>query len=163
MEINITGHQITPAAGVNVICGQSHFIKTAEDLYEALIGAAPSIKFGLAFNEASGPCLVRFEGNDEPLVKLAADSALRIGAGHFFIIFIREAFPINVLDRVKACPEVLNIYCATANPVTLLVAENSQGRGIVGVIDGSSPQGVENAGARAERYAFLRKIKYKLP
>jgi uncharacterized protein len=148
--------------GVNVICGQTHFIKSAEDLYEALVNSSPGIKFGLAFNEASGPCLIRFEGNDPELVERAKSDAGRVGAGHFFIIFIKNAFPLNVLDRIKACPEVLNIFCATANPLEVLVVEDEQGRGVVGVIDGASPRGVEDEKARKERYEFLRKIGYKL-
>lgn len=148
--------------GSNVICGQTHFIKSAEDLYEALVNSSPGIKFGLAFNEASGPCLIRFEGNDPELVERAKSNASKVAAGHFFIIFIKNAFPINVLDRIKACPEVLNIFCATANPLEVLVVEDEQGRGVVGVIDGSSPKGVEDEKARKERYEFLRKIGYKL-
>lgn len=148
--------------GMNVICGQTHFIKTAEDLYEALINASAQIKFGLAFCEASGPCLVRREGNDPELVALAQAKALETGAGHFFIIFIRDAYPINVLNAIKSCPEVVNICCATANPVELLIAEDEQGRGVIGVIDGEAPKGIEDENARKERHAFLRKIGYKL-
>ena len=148
--------------GMNVICGQTHFIKTAEDLYEALINASAQIKFGLAFCEASGPCLVRREGNDPELVALAQAKALETGAGHFFIIFIRDAYPINVLNAIKSCPEVVNIFCATANPVELLIAEDEQGRGVIGVIDGEAPKGIEDENARKERHAFLRKIGYKL-
>ncbi len=154
--------KIEQPEGVNVICGQSHFIKTAEDLYEALVNSVPKIKFGLSFCEASGPCLVRYEGNDEELTNLAKDYALKIGAGHFFIIFIRDAFPINVLDRIKSCPEVLNIFCATANPIEILFVEDEQGRGIIGVIDGFASKGIEGENARKERYTFLRKIGYKL-
>lgn len=148
--------------GMNVICGQTHFIKTAEDLYEALINASAQIKFGLAFCEASGPCLVRREGNDPELVALAQAKALETGAGHFFIIFIRDAYPINVLNAIKSCPEIVNIFCATANPVELLIAEDEQGRGVIGVIDGEAPKGIEDENARKERHAFLRKIGYKL-
>ena len=148
--------------GSNVIIGQTHFIKTAEDLYEALVNSSPGIKFGLAFCEASGPCLVRYEGNDPDLVKRAQQDALKIGCGHSFIIYIRNAFPINVLDRIKACPEVLTIFCATANPIKVLVVEEESGRGLVGVIDGSLPKGIEDEKARKERYEFLRKIGYKL-
>ncbi len=148
--------------GTNVICGQSHFIKTVEDLFEALVNSVPTIAFGLAFNEASGPCLVRYEGNDDELTALASKYAQAIGAGHFFIIFIKNAFPINVLDRIKACPEVLTVYCATANTVEVLLVEDELGKGVVGVIDGSAPVGIEDSAARKERYEFLRKIKYKL-
>lgn len=148
--------------GVNIICGQTHFIKTAEDLYEALANACPGIKFGLAFCEASGPCLVRYEGNEESLIKLAKDYALKIGAGHLFIIFIKNAFPINVLDKIKTCPEILNIFCATANPVEILYIEDEQGKGVIGVIDGYASKGIEDDKARKERYEFLRKIGYKL-
>lgn len=148
--------------GINVICGQTHFIKTAEDLYEILVNASAQIKFGLAFCEASGPCLVRCEGNDAELVALARAKALETGAGHFFIIFIRNAYPINVLNAIKSCPEVVNIFCATANPVQILVAEDEQGRGVIGVIDGSSPKGIEDENNRKERHAFLRQIGYKL-
>ncbi len=148
--------------GANVIIGQTHFIKSAEDLYEALVNSCPGIKFGLAFCEASGPCLVRYEGNDENLSRSAQQEALKIGCGHSFIIFLRGAFPINVLDRVKACPEVLTIFCATANPVKVLVVEEGSGRGLVGVIDGEKPKGIESETARKERYDFLRKIGYKL-
>jgi len=148
--------------GVNVICGQTHFIKTAEDLYEALINASANIKFGLAFCEASGPCLVRYEGNDASLTDLAKNYALKIGAGHFFIIFIKDAFPINVLDRIKVCPEILNIFCATANLVEILLVEDEQGRGVIGVIDGYTSKDIEDEKARKERYEFLRKIGYKL-
>ncbi|MBE0433209.1 adenosine-specific kinase [candidate division WOR-3 bacterium] len=148
--------------GINMICGQTHFIKTAEDLYEALVNSSAQIKFGLAFCEASGPCLVRSEGNDPELIALAQSKALETAAGHFFIIFIRNAYPINVLNAVKSCPEVVNIFCATANPVEVLLVEDEQGRGVIGVIDGSAPKGIEDEDARKERHAFLRKIGYKL-
>ncbi len=154
--------KIVPPEGTNVICGQTHFIKTAEDLYEALTNAVPGIKFGIAFCEASGPCLVRYEGNDTELIDLAKDYALKIGAGHFFIILIKNAFPINVLDKIKHCPEVLNIFCATANPIEILYLEDEQGKGIIGVIDGYASKGIEDEKARKERYEFLRKIGYKL-
>jgi len=154
--------KIEPPEGVNVICGQTHFIKTAEDLYEALVSASATIKFGLAFCEASGPCLIRYEGNDPELTDLAKDYAFKIGAGHFFIILIKNAFPINVLGRIKSCPEILNIFCATANPIEILFVEDEQGRGMIGVIDGFRSKGVEDDKARKERYEFLRKIGYKL-
>ncbi len=148
--------------GSNVILGETHFIKTAEDLYEIMAGATPGVKFGIAFCEASGPCLVRVEGNDEDMKKAAEDNALKVGAGHTFVIVMREAFPINVLNSVKLCPEVCSIFCATANPVEVVVAETGQGRGILGVIDGSSPKGVETEKDRADRKNMLRKFGYKL-
>jgi adenosine/AMP kinase len=140
----------------------SHFIKTVEDLYEALVNSVPGIRFGLAFCESSGPCLVRHEGTDEELRKLAAEKALEIGAGHSFIIFLRGAYPINVLNAVKAVPEVCQIYCATGNPVEVIVAETEQGRGILGVVDGYRSKGVESEKEVAERKSFLRRIGYKL-
>ncbi|OGS55479.1 MAG: adenosine monophosphate-protein transferase [Euryarchaeota archaeon RBG_19FT_COMBO_56_21] len=145
----------------NVIIGQTHFIKTAEDLYEAIVSTVPGAKFGLAFCEASGPCLIRVEGNDERLKKVAADNAGRIGAGHSFIIVLENAYPINVLNRIKDLQEVCSIFCATANPVDVIVAENERGRGILGVIDGEGPKGVETAKDADDRKAFLRMIGYK--
>lgn len=153
---------LEPAEGTNIVLGQSHFIKSVEDIYEALINAVPGIKFGIGFCESSGPRLVRHEGNDEKLRELAREKALSIGAGHTFIIFIREAYPINVLGAIKNVPEVCNIYCATANAVQVIVAETDQGRGIMGVIDGQSPLGVEGEKEIRERESFLRKIGYKL-
>ena len=135
--------RVTIPDGANIILGQTHFIKTAEDLYEILAGSSPHIKFGVAFTEASGPCLIRYEGNDPGLAQTAVHAVESIGAGHVFAIVIRDAFPINVLNSVKMCPEVCRIYCATANPLEVVVAETGQGRGIMGVIDGSSPKGVE--------------------
>jgi len=146
----------------NVILGQTHFIKTAEDLYEALAGSVPGVKFGLAFCEASGPCLVRSEGNDEELKELAAQSAFEIGTGHFFIIYLKNAFPINVLKAVKECPEVCSIFCATANPVEVIIAETEQGKAFLGVVDGFAPRGIEKEKDVKERKEFLRKIGYKL-
>lgn len=154
--------KIEPIEGVNVICGYTHFIKSAEDLYEALVNAHSNIKFGIAFCEASQECLVRYEGNDQKLTDLAKKYAHQIGAGHFFIIFIKNAFPINVLDRIKACPEVVRILCATANPVEILLVEDEQGKGVIGVIDGFASKGIEDNTARKTRYEFLRKIGYKL-
>lgn len=148
--------------GVNLICGHTHFIKTAEDLYEALVNSSAHIKFGIAFCEASADCLVRFEGNDSELTDLAKKLALEVGAGHFFIILIKNAFPINVLGSIKSCPEVVNIFCATANPIEILLVEDTQGRGVIGVIDGFPPKGIEDESARKERHEFLRKIGYKL-
>jgi adenosine/AMP kinase len=146
----------------NIILGQTHFIKTAEDLYEILAGSSPHIKFGLAFTEASGPCLIRHEGNDPDLVQVAINTVQAIGAGHVFAIFLREAFPINVLNSVKMCPEVCRVYCATANPLEVIVAETEQGRGIMGVVDGSSPSGVEQDSDKAARKALLRNFGYKV-
>ncbi len=147
---------------VNIILGQTHFIKTAEDLYEILVTSVPGIKFGLAFNEASGPCLVRAEGNDDKLKSLAISNIKEIGAGHAFIILIENAFPINVLNAIKQCPEVCHIFCATANPIEVVVAETEQGRGILGVIDGFLPKGVEKEEDIEKRRKFLRTINYKL-
>lgn len=148
--------------GGNIILGQSHFIKTVEDLHEILVGSSGQVQFGLAFCEASGPCLIRTSGNDDTLQGLAVKNAEAIAAGHSFIIVLRKAFPINVLNAVKQCPEVCRIYCATANPVEVILAETQQGRGILGVIDGFSPQGVEGAAEVRERQDFLRQIGYKL-
>ena len=147
----------------NLILGQSHFIKTVEDLYEALIEASVGVKFGLAFCEASGPCLVRHSGNDPELEKIAADMAFKIGAGHTFIIYLKYAFPVNVLKRVQAVTEIVSIFCATANPVEAIVAESNQGRGILGVIDGFSPKGIESDDDIVKRKEFLRNIGYKTP
>jgi len=147
--------------GGNLILGQTHFIKSVEDLYEALVSAVPQMKFGLAFNEASGPCLTRVEGNDADLKSLAARNAQAVAAGHTFVIVLRDAFPINVLNRLKDVPEVCSIFCATANPVEAVVAETEQGRGVLGVIDGFAPKGVEAEQDIEARQAFLRKIGYK--
>jgi hypothetical protein len=148
--------------GSNIILGQTHFIKTAEDLYEAVITTIPQANFGIAFTEASGPCLIRKEGNDKELIDICVKNLEEIGAGHVFCIILKDAFPINVLNAIKNCPEVCSIYCATANPVEVTVAETEQGRGILGVIDGFSPKGVENDSDKAKRKEFLRKIGYKL-
>ncbi|MCJ2532799.1 MAG: adenosine-specific kinase [Candidatus Thermoplasmatota archaeon] len=145
----------------NVVLGQSHFIKTVEDIYEAVVGTVPQAKFGVAFCEASGPCLVRVEGNDDELKKIAADNAMRIGAGHSFIIVLRESYPINILSRIKDVQEVCGILCATANSLEVLVVDNGRGRGIVGVIDGERPKGVEGENDIADRKDLLRKIGYK--
>ncbi len=147
--------------GCNIILGQAHFIKTVEDLFEAMVNSTPNVKFGIAFCESSGPCLVRHDGNDEELRKIAIENALKLSAGHCFIIVMKNAYPINVLDRVKATPEVVNIYCATANPVQVIIAETDQGRGILGVIDGYKTKGVEGDEEIKERMEFLRKIGYK--
>ena len=148
---------------INFILGQSHFIKTVEDMHEALVTSVPGIKFGLAFCEASGDCLVRWTGTDDTLIELAKKNALAVGAGHSFILFLGEGFyPINVLNAVKMIPEVARVFCATANPTEVLVAETEQGRGILGVVDGSSPKGVESEEGITWRKNFLRIIGYKL-
>ena len=148
--------------GANIIIGQTHFIKTAEDLYEIIATAVPQAKFGIAFTEASGPCLIRKEGNDTELIDICVKNLQDIGAGHVFCIILKNAFPINILNAVKNCPEVCSIYCATANPVEVIIVETGQGRGILGVIDGFSPKGVETDSDKAHRKEFLRKIGYKL-
>ena len=145
----------------NIIVGQSHFIKTVEDLYEAMAGAVPQMKFGIAFNEASGACLTRADGNDPDLQANATKNAQAIAAGHTFVVAMRDGYPINVLGRIREIPEVCSIFCATANPVEVIVAQTGQGRGILGVIDGSSPQGVEDAAGVKWRHGLLRKIGYK--
>ncbi len=146
----------------NVILGTAHFIKTVEDLYEALVNSVPNIKFGIGFCESSGPCLVRREGNEEELTRLAAEKAFEIACGHSFIIFIKNAYPINVLDKIKNVPEVCTIYAATANPLEVIIIETEQGRGIVGVIDGLKSKGIETDEDAKARKEFLRKIGYKL-
>jgi hypothetical protein len=154
--------QMEKADDLNLILGQAHFIKTIEDLHEALAGASPHLRFGIAFCESSGLRLVRTSGNDPELVELAARNALAIGAGHSFVVFLREGYPVNVLNQVKQVPEVCRIYCATANPVQVILAETEQGRGILGVVDGGSPLGVETGEDVAARKALLRAIGYKL-
>lgn len=148
--------------GLNIVIGQSHFIKTIEDLYEILIGSAPSLKFGVAFSEASGPCLTRYEGNDGPLAKLAVETSFDLACGHTFVIFMRDGFPINVLNAIKACQEVCQIYCATANPLEIVIAETDEGRGIMGVVDGARPAAIENEKDKKARKEMLRKFGYKL-
>ena len=148
-------------ADSNLIAGQAHFIKTVEDLAEIVVTTVPGARFGLAFCEASGPCLIRTEGNEPELVEAAAANAGRVAAGHTFFLLLRSAYPINLLNAVKLCPEVARVFCATANPVQALVAGTEQGRGMVGVVDGFSPRGVEDEAARAQRREFLRKIGYK--
>ncbi|MBN2565713.1 MAG: adenosine-specific kinase [Candidatus Eisenbacteria bacterium] len=145
----------------NIILGQSHFIKTVEDLYEVLVTSAPGLKFGLAFCEASGPCLIRTDGSDDALKQAAVTIATDVGAGHSFVVVMKEGFPIHVLNAIKACPEVCGIYCATANPVEVIVAETKQGRGILGVVDGSRPRGVEGEKDIEDRKALLRRFGYK--
>ncbi len=146
----------------NVILGQSHFIKTVEDLHEAMVNSVPNLKFGLAFCEASGPCLVRVSGNDPELTKLAQDGALALSAGHTFIIFVKEAYPLNLLGAIKQVTEVCSIFCATANPLEVIVAETAQGRGVLGVIDGFHTKGIETEEDITDRKALLRQIGYKL-
>lgn len=147
---------------LNIIVGQSHFIKTVEDIHEVLVSTVPGIKFGLAFCESSGPCLVRLSGTDDELKEIAAKNAINIGAGHIFIIILRNAYPVNLLNAIKGVAEVCNIYCASANPIEVIVAETEQGRGILGVVDGFGPKGIENEKDVKTRKEFLRKIGYKL-
>lgn len=153
---------IRPDENINLILGQSHFIKTVEDIHEALVTAVPGIKFGLAFCESSGPALVRASGTDDELVQVAKANALALAAGHCFVIFLRNAYPINVLNAVKNVPEVANIYCATANPIEVIIAETEHGRGILGVIDGIKTKGIETEADVEWRKGFLRKIGYKV-
>src|SRR5450432_348822 len=148
-------------ADANIIVGQSHFIKTVEDIYEAIVNAVPQMKFGVAFNEASGPCLTRVDGNDDDLKAAATRNATAIAAGHTFVIILKHGFPVNILKRIQETPEVCNIFCATANPVEVIVAETAQGRGILGVIDGSPPKRVETPEEAQQRHHFLRVIGYK--
>lgn len=159
--LNLHAVTLTIPDGANIVLGQSHFIKTVEDVYEALVNSAPTIRFGVAFNEASGPCLTRADGNDPELRAAAIGIAAAVGAGHFFAVVMREAFPINTLKALQTVPEVCNIFCATANPVEVIVAETEQGRGVLGVIDGSSPKGIETTEQAGQRHEFLRKIGYK--
>lgn len=161
MSVKILIESLTIPQEYNVILGQSHFIKTVEDLYEAIVNCMPGIEFGIAFNEASGPCLVRKDGTDSEIIDLAVQNIKKIGAGHAFLIILKNAFPINVLPAVKDCREVVNIFCATANPVQVVIAETEQGRGILGVIDGSSPKGIELDTDISQRKKFLLDIGYK--
>ena len=160
--MEITTVRFEKPEDLNFILGQSHFIKTVEDLHETLVTASPTLKFGIAFCESSGPRLVRWSGNDQELIDLAVRNARAIGAGHSFVITMREGFPINVLNAVKMVPEVCRIYCASANPVDVVVGESEQGRAILGVVDGGSPLGVETDDDVAERKALLRRFGYKL-
>lgn len=148
-------------ADTNIIVGQTHFIKTAEDMYEAVVNTVPQAKFGLAFNEASGPCLTRSEGNDDDLRSLAVKNAQALAAGHVFVLIVRNAYPINLLNTIQSIPEVCSIFCATANPVEVVIAKTAQGSGVMGVIDGSSPKGIEGPEDVAARREFLRKVGYK--
>jgi hypothetical protein len=159
MELKLVPLEV-PENG-NLILGQTHFIKTVEDIYEAIVNTVPQMKFGVAFNEASGPCLTRADGNDDALKAMAVRNASAVAAGHIFVVVMREGYPINVLGRIRDVPEVCSIYCATANPVQAIVAESDQGRGVLGVIDGFPPKGVETAEDAAKRQAFLRMIGYK--
>jgi len=161
MEIRIILETIDVPEEYNIILGQSHFIKTVEDLYEAVVNSVPKIEFGIAFNEASGPCLVRKDGTDSEIIDMAVKNIKKIGAGHAFLIILKNAYPINVLPAIKDCREVVNIYCATANPVQVILAETEQGRGILGVIDGSSPKGIELDTDISHRKSFLLDIGYK--
>ena len=160
MELKLVRIEIPE--GCNIILGQTHFIKTAEDLFEVIVTTIPQAGFGIAFTEASGPCLIRTEGNDNELTGACIKNLQELGAGHVFCILLKNAFPINVLNQIKNCPEVCRIFCATANPLEVIVAETSQGKGILGVIDGFSPKGIEGAEDKALRKEFLRKIGYKL-
>lgn len=146
---------------LNLIFGMSHFIKTVEDLYEAIAGISTTVEFGIGFCEASGPCLIRSDGNNDELIKLAEQQAFDIACGHTFIIFMRHAYPINFLPRIKMIPEIVSIFCATANPVEIILAETSQGRGVIGVIDGFMPKGIETTEDKQKRHKFLRDIGYK--
>jgi len=159
--MELTTVKIEVPEGTNIIIGQSHFIKTVEDIYEAVVNTSGGIQFGVAFNESSGPCLVRRDGNSEELIKLAVTAALAIGAGHTFVIYIKNGFPINILPSLRDVREVVNIFCATANPLEAIIAETPQGRGILGVIDGSTPKGVEGEGDVYKRKDLLRKFGYK--
>lgn len=160
--MNISTIAIEKPEDMNMILGQSHFIKTVEDLHEVMVTAVPGIRFGIAFCEASGPCLVRFSGNDDELVRLARANAMLLATGHAFIILMEDGFPINVLNAIKAVPEVCAIFCATANPVEVIVGETETGRGIMGVIDGAATKGIEGEEELKVRQDFLRKIGYKL-
>jgi adenosine/AMP kinase len=159
--MQLTTVEISKPADANVIVGQAHFIKTVEDVYEALVQAVPGIKFGLAFCEASGPCLIRHTGTDAGLERAAVEAASAIGAGHVFVVILGNAFPVNVLNQIKLVSEVCTIFCATANALRLIIAEDGGGRGVVGVIDGSPPKGVEGADDQADRRAMLRRFGYK--
>ncbi len=158
--MNLNAVPLTVPAGGNLVVGQSHFIKTAEDLAE-IAAAVPGARFGIAFCEASGPCLIRTEGNDPGLIAIAAGNAQRVGAGHTFYVALQDVFPLTMLNAIKACPEVCGVHCATGNPVQAIVADTEQGRGVLGVIDGASPAAVEDDAARAERRRLLRTLGYK--
>ena len=161
MALEVQAISLEWEEGCNIIVGQSHFIKTVEDVAEIMNSSVPGIEYGLSFCEASGPCLIRTEGNDGKLVEQATECARRVGAGHSFYLILRKAFPINVLNQIKACQEVARIFCATANPLQVLIVESEQGRGIVGVVDGFPPKGVEGPQDKEERRQMLRKFGYK--
>lgn len=160
--MQLTTLRIRKPDDVNVIVGQSHFIKTVEDIHEALVNSVPGVHFGLGFCEASGACLVRWSGNDEELISLAKEAALSLSAGHVFVVFLKNAYPVNVLNAIKMVPEVCRIFCATANPLEAIVVETPQGRGVLGVVDGSSSKGIEDEAGIAWRKGFVRTIGYKL-
>lgn len=160
--MEIKSVQMEIPEGANIIIGQTHFIKTVEDLYEIMVGISAQVKFGIAFCEASGACLIRVAGNDSTLQEIATNNAKVLAAGHSFVILLKEAYPINFLNAIKQCPEVCHVYCATANPVEAIVAETKQGRGILGIVDGFSPQGVETEEDIKARQTLLRQIGYKL-
>jgi uncharacterized protein len=160
--MEIKSVEIRLQENVNVVIGQAHFIKTVEDVAELVATSVPRGKYGLAFNESSGPCLIRAEGNDTALKAAAVEHARDIAAGHVFVLCLRDCYPVNILNRLKECPEVCSVFCATANPIEVIVAESRLGRGVLGVIDGSPPKGVETDSDVADRKGFLRKIGYKL-
>ncbi len=153
--------KVTIPDNANVVIGQSHFIKTVEDIYEAIVSTVPQAKFGIAFCEASGPCLVRVDGNDEDMKKSASENAMSIGAGHTFVIMLRDSYPINIMNRLRDVQEICTIFCATANPLDVVVVENERGRGVIGVIDGEKPKGVETKEDEDDRKSLLRKFGYK--
>jgi hypothetical protein len=159
MELKVV--KVEAPKDCNLILGQSHFIKTVEDIHEAIVNSVPGAKFGVAFCESSGPCLVRFSGTTEELKKLAADTALKLGCGHCFVVIMRDIYPINILNRIRDVPEVCGVYCATSNPIEVIIAETDQGRGIVGVVDGSKSKGIETEKDMKERKELLRRIGYK--
>jgi hypothetical protein len=159
MELKVV--KVEAPKDCNLILGQSHFIKTVEDIHEAIVNSVPGAKFGVAFCESSGPCLVRFSGTTEEFKKFAADTALRLGCGHCFLVIMRDIYPINILSRIRDVPEVCGVYCATSNPIEVIIAETDQGRGIVGVVDGSKSKGIETEKDMKERKELLRRIGYK--
>lgn len=159
--MQMTSVKLEVPQGVNLVLGQSHFIKTVEDIYETLAGSGTSIKFSIAFCESSGPALIRYDSNDKTLEDLVVDFARKLSAGHVFVVLLSNAYPINVLNRIKMLDEIANIYCATANPVEVIIAETEQGRGVLGVIDGVKSKGVEGEKEKGERHEFLRKLGYK--
>ncbi len=161
MSVKLEVIGIEVPKGYNIVLGQAHFIKTVEDLYEAVVNAVPNVKFGLAFCESSGPRLIRYDGNDEEATKLAVEAARKVATGHFFVIYLKNAYPINVIDRIRAVPEVVTLYAATGNPVQIIVGETDQGRAVLGIVDGYKSLGVEGEKEKEERRKFLREIGYK--